>query len=85
MENLTIFCAELSVQQEIFEDLTAVKMSVLVLRFVTPYGLVGRYKRFGGTYFLHLALQNTDVLQIRSDRCFLTRYLGRSMKTGIDL
>jgi hypothetical protein len=31
-----------------------VKMSMLFFWVVTPCGLVGRYKRFGGTYCLHL-------------------------------
>jgi hypothetical protein len=34
--------------------LTAVKIPVLMFWVVTPYELVGRYERFGGTYCLHL-------------------------------
>jgi hypothetical protein len=34
-----------------FEVLTKVKLSVLVLWVVTPYGVVGRYQRFGETYY----------------------------------
>jgi hypothetical protein len=37
-----------------FSVLTAVNMSMLVYWVVTPCGLVGRYKRFGGTYCFHL-------------------------------
>jgi hypothetical protein len=38
-----------------FEVLTAGKMSVLLFWVVLlPYGFVGRYQCFGGTYFLHL-------------------------------
>jgi hypothetical protein len=36
-----------------FGVLTAMKMSMLVVRVVMPCGPVGRYRRFGGTY-LHL-------------------------------
>jgi hypothetical protein len=36
-----------------YEVLKAVKM-LLAFWAVTPCGLVGRYQRFGGTYFLHL-------------------------------
>jgi hypothetical protein len=37
------------------EDLTVVKKDVDVgLLDLTPYGFVGRYQRFGGTYCLHL-------------------------------
>jgi hypothetical protein len=35
------------------EVLKAVNISMLVLWVVIPYGLVGRYRRFGGTYCLH--------------------------------
>jgi hypothetical protein len=36
------------------EVLTTVKMSILVFWVVTPCGLIGRYQRFGGIYYLHL-------------------------------
>jgi hypothetical protein len=42
-----------------FEVLMAVKMSMLVSWVVTPYGLVGRYQRLGGTYCLHLQKMDT--------------------------
>jgi hypothetical protein len=29
-------------------------ISMLVFWIVTPYGIVGRYQLFGGTYYLHL-------------------------------
>jgi hypothetical protein len=38
----------------IFEGHKATKMSMFVFWFVTPYGLVGRYQRFGETYCLRL-------------------------------
>jgi hypothetical protein len=37
-----------------FEIAMAVKLSMLVFWVVMPRVLVGRYQRFGGTYFLHL-------------------------------
>jgi hypothetical protein len=37
-----------------FEVFTAVKISMLVFWVVTPCGFVGRYKRFGGIYCIHL-------------------------------
>jgi hypothetical protein len=37
-----------------YKVLTAVNMSMLLFWVVTPYGLVGRYQCFGGTYCLHL-------------------------------
>jgi hypothetical protein len=37
-----------------YEVLTAVNMSLLVFRVVTPCGLAGRYQHFGGTYCPHL-------------------------------
>jgi hypothetical protein len=37
--------------------LTVVKMSMLVIWVVPPCGLVGRFQRFGGKYYLHLALK----------------------------
>jgi hypothetical protein len=46
-----------------FEVLTAVKMSVLVFRVVTPFELAGRYQRFEGIYCLHL--QDTSYMLIR--------------------
>jgi hypothetical protein len=36
------------------EVLTAVKMLMFVFWVMTPFRLVGRYQRFGGTYCLHL-------------------------------
>jgi hypothetical protein len=38
------------------EALAAVKISKVFFWVVTPCGLAGRYKHFGGTYFLHLSL-----------------------------
>jgi hypothetical protein len=38
-------------ENEIFEFLTAVKMSMLVCWAVTPCGLVRRYQRIEGTYW----------------------------------
>jgi hypothetical protein len=37
-----------------FDVLTAVKMSIVVFRVLTPCDLVGGYQCFGGTYRLHL-------------------------------
>jgi hypothetical protein len=37
-----------------FEVLTVVELSMFVFWVVTPRGFVGRYQRFGGTYFFHL-------------------------------
>jgi hypothetical protein len=37
-----------------FEVLMAVRMTVLFFWVVTPCGLINRYRRFGGTYCLHL-------------------------------
>jgi hypothetical protein len=39
-----------------FEDVTAVKMSMLFFRIVTPCGLVGRYEGSGGTFCLYLQI-----------------------------
>jgi hypothetical protein len=36
-----------------YEVLTAVKMALLVVWVETQFGVVGRYQRFGGTYWLH--------------------------------
>lgn len=38
----------------IFEVLTAVNMSMLIVYAVTPCGLVGADKRFGGRFCLHV-------------------------------
>jgi hypothetical protein len=35
-----------------FEDITALKMSIVVFWAATPCGLAGVYQRFGGTYRL---------------------------------
>jgi hypothetical protein len=37
-----------------FEVLTAVKMQIFVFLVETPCGFVGRYQRFGGTYYIYL-------------------------------
>jgi hypothetical protein len=41
-------------------------MSILVFWVVTPYELVGRYQRFGGTYYLHLQGNIDNVIAVRS-------------------
>jgi hypothetical protein len=43
------------------ETLVAVKVAMLLPRDVTSCGLVGTYRRFGGTYCLYL--QNSDICQ----------------------
>lgn len=45
--------------------LTTVKMSVLVFLVVTSYGVVGKYKRFGGIYRPHL--QGTVFFDAQTD------------------
>jgi hypothetical protein len=44
-----------------FEVLTVLKMSMLVLWVVAPWGFVGGYQHFGGAYRLHL--QDLSPLQ----------------------
>jgi hypothetical protein len=51
--------------------LTAVKMSILVIGVVTPCVLVGGYRRFGGTYCLHLQ-GGVNMEAIRSFETFVT-------------
>jgi hypothetical protein len=46
----------------VFEVLTEVKMSFLVVWIVTKFGLLGRYQRFGGIYCL-LQVFNVSVYQ----------------------
>lgn len=37
-----------------FKSVTTMKISMLIFWVVTPYGLIGRYQQFGGTYCLRL-------------------------------
>jgi hypothetical protein len=50
------FQARITKEEELRETevLTAVKMLAVVFWFVTPYGLVGGYRRFGEAYRFHL-------------------------------
>jgi hypothetical protein len=57
MEGALTYCSQL-LRVHGFNDgldvLRMVTISMLVFWVVTPCGLAGRYRRFGGTYRLHL-------------------------------
>jgi hypothetical protein len=69
----------------IFEVLTAVKISVLVLWVIMPYGLVGTYQCFGVLYcLLHvsIALQSRRPTLDKSDQVCNTAYIGLRPQTA---
>jgi hypothetical protein len=51
-----------------FEALTAVRMMMLFFWVLVPYRLIGRYQRFGETYFLHFqaCLEDGDNMFLRN-------------------
>jgi hypothetical protein len=65
-----------------FEVLTVVKMSTLVLRSGTSCGLVGWYRRFGGTYYLHRQLWYWRQYVVAKRRYVRTSPYGETNNIG---